>query len=170
MSDADRIRQMVAEHLSVLWRFLRRLGLTEADADDAIQEVVLVAVRKIGAIAPGSERPYLLRTAYRIGSRMRARRVAAGEEEQADPAPRPDALVDQRRARALLDAILAKLGEEHRAVLVLHDVEGLTMAEIAATLELSPGTVASRLRRARELFDEQVARLEARMKSAGRIP
>ena len=55
------------------------------------------------------------------------------------------------------------MSEELRAVFVLHDIERLTMADIADALELKPGTVASRLRRAREDFDNRVGRVEARM-------
>ena len=78
--------------------------------------------------------------------------------------------MDQRRARELLDDILARMSVELRTVFALHDIEGLTMAEIAETLAISPGTVASRLRRGREDFDRHVARAEARMKAGGKRP
>jgi len=162
-----RLRGMVEANLAAMWRFLRRLGLSEPDADDAIQEVILVAARKLAVIEPGRERAYLLRTSYRIGCRMRARRVEPLDPELPDPLPSADALVEQRRARELLDAILSRMTDELRAVLVLHDVEGLTMAEISQTLELNSGTVASRLRRAREQFEKLVAQAEARIKSGG---
>jgi len=47
-----------------------------------------------------------------------------------------------------------------RTVFVLYELEEMTMAEIATTLELPPGTVASRLRRGREAFQTAVARLQ----------
>jgi RNA polymerase sigma-70 factor, ECF subfamily len=75
--------------------------------------------------------------------------VDAEPTERPDPDPGPDELVDRDRARAALDAILAAMPLELRAVFVLYELEQLTMAEIAALLELPPGTVASRLRRAR---------------------
>ena len=53
--------------------------------------------------------------------------------------------------------MLAALDLELRAVLVLHELEEMTMADIATTLDLAPGTVASRLRRARAAFSENVA-------------
>jgi RNA polymerase sigma-70 factor (ECF subfamily) len=158
----ERLAQLVASHVPTVWRFLRRLGLGEPDADDAVQEVVLVVARKLADIQPLAERKFLLRTAYRVGCRIRSRRMGSVEAELPDPLPHADLLVDQRRARELLDAILATMTVELRTVFVLHEIEGLTMAEVAETLELSPGTVASRLRRARQQFDRQVARAQSR--------
>ena len=156
-----RLERIVAEHHATMWRFLRRLGLDESDAGDAAQEVLVVVIRKLDRIEPRAERAYLLRTAYRIGCRLRAERPRAELQDLPDPRARPDALVEQKQARDLLDGILAKMDDQLRAVFVLHDIEHLTMAEIAETLELKPGTVASRLRRARQDFEQRVARLEA---------
>jgi RNA polymerase sigma-70 factor (ECF subfamily) len=58
------------------------------------------------------------------------------------------------------------LSLELRAVFVLYELEDFTMAEIARTLELPPGTVASRLRRARETFE----RLAALALADGAVP
>jgi len=76
-------------------------------------------------------------------------------------APLPDEELGDRRARAVLDGLLDALPADQRAVFVLHEIEELTMAEIAVALSLPPGTVASRLRRARELFDSLAARVRA---------
>ena len=62
----------------------------------------------------------------------------------------------------VLDALIDELPIDSRVVLVLHEMEDHTMAEIAALLEIAPGTVASRLRRARELFDAALVRYRAR--------
>jgi RNA polymerase sigma-70 factor (ECF subfamily) len=158
-----RLRVMVTQHHATIWRFLRRLGLSESDADDAIQDVLIVAMRKLDAIDPRYERSFLLRTAYRVGCRIRSKRPQVGDDNLADPVPHPDVLVDQKRARQLLDEILEHMSADLRAVFVLHDIERLTMADIAEALELKPGTVASRLRRAREDFNKRVGRVEARM-------
>jgi RNA polymerase sigma-70 factor (ECF subfamily) len=88
--------------------------------------------------------------------------VPEREEEggyPADPAPGPDEIVDQKRLLALLDEILAALPDDLRAVLVLYEIEELSTQEIAALLELPSGTVASRLRRAREAFARAVPRV-----------
>ena len=160
---ASRLRAMVETHHATCWRFLRRLGLPHSDADDAMQDVLLVVMRKLDDIETRAERAFMLRTAYRIGCRKRARRPQLSEQEQVDPTAHPDVLVDHKRARQLLDAILARMSDDLRAVFVLYEIERLTMAEIAETLEIKPGTVASRLRRAREDFDTRVARMEKRL-------
>jgi RNA polymerase sigma-70 factor (ECF subfamily) len=62
----------------------------------------------------------------------------------------------------MLDAILSSMPVELCTVFVLFELEELTMAEIAQLLDLAPGTVASRLRRARERFHEEARRAQAR--------
>jgi RNA polymerase sigma-70 factor (ECF subfamily) len=74
----------------------------------------------------------------------------------------PEQLAQRRRARELLDEILDAMAFDLRTVFVLYEVEELTMAEIAEALDLPPGTVASRLRRARADFQRRVARLQSR--------
>jgi RNA polymerase sigma-70 factor (ECF subfamily) len=67
----------------------------------------------------------------------------------ADPAPTPERALEGRELeRAVADG-LARLSPEHRRVLVLREINGLSYDEIAAALGLSPGTVKSRLARAR---------------------
>src|SRR6185436_13564520 len=66
--------------------------------------------------------------------------------------PSPEELLDQKRARELLDALLDAMTVELREVLILQEGEGMTLSEIAAALEIPLGTASSRLRRAREEF------------------
>ena len=74
-------------------------------------------------------------------------------------APNPETLVDQRRALALLDDVLEEMAMDLRSVFVLSEVEQMTAPEIATMLDVPLGTVASRLRRAREEFQRRVKRL-----------
>ena len=62
------------------------------------------------------------------------------------------------RAFDVLDALLDGLDEDLRQVFVLYEIEDMTMAAIAELLKVPPGTVASRLRRAREQFQERASR------------
>lgn len=169
---AARVTRLVRREFSFIWRLLRRLGLPPADADDAAQQVFLVASRRIDAIKLGSERAFLFGTALRVASRMRKQNaqqvhvdISVVELHQ-DPAPHPDELAERGRAREMLDEILAGWAEDLRVTFVLYEVEELTMAEIAALLELPMGTVASRLRRSRELFTRAVAQLQNQSKEA----
>jgi RNA polymerase sigma-70 factor (ECF subfamily) len=160
-----RLRAMLAEHYDFIWRSVRRLGLDAAGADDAAQQVFVIASRKLEGIRPGGERAYLFGIALRVGSD--ARRAAASRRElasdcagdTADPAPGADELLDQCRARALLDRALEALSVDLRVVFTLHELEEMSMSEIAELVGIAPGTVASRLRRARGEFERAVARL-----------
>ncbi len=165
-ADSARLRDAVMRHFRGVWCFLRRLGLEAADADDAAQDVMIVTAEKLGAIEPGRERSFMFGTAYRTAMKYResSARTVADEErllDVIDSSPGPEALSEQWRARQLLDWILGGLPIELRAVFVLAQIEELAGTDIAALLELPAGTVASRLRRARELFDARLARVVA---------
>jgi RNA polymerase sigma-70 factor (ECF subfamily) len=138
---------------------MRRLGIAESDTDDAVQEVVLVLARKLDQVELGRERSFVLSTAVRVASTFRRTVRNRREVDDAELAALhssaldPEQLAEKQRLRALLDRVLNELPLELRAVFVLYELEELTMAEIASTLGLPPGTVASRLRRSRELFE-----------------
>jgi RNA polymerase sigma-70 factor (ECF subfamily) len=166
-SGAPRARAQAAEvvsaHYDFVWRLLRRMGVEAAAAEDAAQEVFCVYWRRIGEVRAGSERAFLCGTALQVARaarRQAARQVAAREEQVAaliSEAPAVDDVLDAERARRALDAILQRLSEELRAVFVLCEIEEMTMAEVALCLGVPAGTVASRLRRARELVANAVA-------------
>jgi RNA polymerase sigma-70 factor, ECF subfamily len=161
--DEARLRRVVSSHFDALWRFLRRLGIPEGDVDDAVQEVILVLARKLEQVRDGSERSFVLSTAFRVASGMRRqvkRRREVNEAaifQQESPGLDPEAATEQRRLGSLLAQVLDQLSIELRAVFVLYELEDFTMAEIALALELPPGTVASRLRRGREAFEQLAA-------------
>jgi RNA polymerase sigma-70 factor (ECF subfamily) len=158
-----RLREIVSDHFEVLWRFLRRLGIGDADADDAVQEVVLVLARKLDQVEVGRERSFVLSTAVRVASGFRRTRRNRREVEDDGLVEMPsheldpEALAEKQRLRQVLQGVLNQLPMELRAVFVLYELEELTMAEIAHTLSLPAGTVASRLRRSRELFESMAA-------------
>jgi|SRR6185369_2509911 len=163
--DEARLTRLVSEHFEVLWRFLRRLGVPPGELDDAVQEVVLVLARKLELVRLGSERAFVLSVAFRVASGMRRvqrrRREASDDElvELQTPRADPDEQLELRRLATLLDRALGELPLELRAVFVLYELEQMTMAEIASALALPSGTVASRLRRAREQFETLAAQL-----------
>lgn len=167
--EATRFAALVEEHADFVWRSSRRLGVPESLADDATQQVFLVAQQKFASIEPGREKAFLFAVATNVAAHARrsvARRREAAEapdESLVDPAPLPDVALDAQRARVLLDHVLGTLPMELRTVLVLFELEEMTMAEIADVLSLAPGTVASRLRRARAAFHDEAKRVRARL-------
>jgi RNA polymerase sigma-70 factor (ECF subfamily) len=166
-----RLRGTMDAYYEAVWRFLRRLGLLSADIDDAAQKVFLVFASRLVSIEVGAERSFLFASAVRIASDVRRKRARSrellAEEGQTfdaeDPTPSVEQSIDDQRLRRWLDEVLDTLSEEHRAVLVLVDIEEQTMAEAAVVLGIPAGTVASRLRRSRELFEESASALKARL-------
>jgi RNA polymerase sigma-70 factor, ECF subfamily len=161
---ALRLRQMVDLHWSSLGRALRNFGVADADLDDALQQAYVVAATKVDAIELGKERAFLLGTCVHVAARLRRAKGRAREiadydlDAIASDAVPADVQLDAERAREDLARILDALGPELREVFVLYEIEELTMAVIASALDVPPGTVASRLRRAREEFRVLVAK------------
>ena len=164
----ERLALLVEQHADFVWRSLRRMGVGETQADDATQEVFIVTSQKLERVEPGRERAFLYGVAMNVAahvrrSRARSREVAETPETLAavDKAPDPEMRLADAQARALLDRVLETLSEELRAVFVLFELEEMTMIDIARLLDVPAGTVASRLRRAREDFHAAAARVRA---------
>jgi RNA polymerase sigma-70 factor (ECF subfamily) len=169
VSSTDRLTSLFHHHFDLVWRTVRRLGVPPEAIDDAAQEVFVIASRRLASIEHGKERAFLYGTAVRVASTARrtsSRRrqmqppLADEAPDPSDTAPPADELVDRKRARELLDQLVARLPDDTRPVFVLYELEGLTMEEIATCLEVPPGTVASRLRRAREAFQAAIAKID----------
>lgn len=166
----DRAEEL-ASHLDFLWRFACRMGASSATAEDIAQEAFVIALSRAGTIVAGKERSFLLSIVVNMLRRERTRRNRHEELTVEPPGPEdhsPDRALEDKRARELLDRSLAALDDDLRAVFVLHEIEEETMADIAQMLDLAPGTVASRLRRAREEWKRATERLKREALGAGR--
>jgi len=163
-----RLRDAVGNHIALVYRVLRRTGLGAADAEDASQDVFWVLAQRFDDVPERAQRSFLVSTALRVASDRKLskwhRSVSAGLDVEArvSDAPLPDEALDLRRAGALLDEALATLEEVERAVFVLAELEQMTRGEVAEVLGIPEGTVASRLKRARESLEIAVRRLRAR--------
>ncbi len=167
-----RLREVVRAHYDPLWRFLRRMGTPEGHVEDAAQQVLLVFARRAHEVEKRGGETVPSSGLLRSGSRAdfltqgaaRSFEIADAEAILRHPDPGPDAedQLGQKERRRFLDAILDGLPPENRAVFVLAELEEITMAEIARLLEIPPGTVASRLRRARELVEAGALELRSR--------
>lgn len=160
-----RLRQLVLTQGDFVARSLRNMGVWGGELDDCVQKVFLVAARRLDEIEEGKERAFLFGCAHNTAAHFRrslARRREVSDDvliEHTSPGMRPDTLIEQKRHRQMLDDILATMDDGIRSVFVLYSFEELTMAEIAEILEIPPGTVASRLRRAREIFKQEFENL-----------
>jgi|SRR6188768_2922472 len=169
-----RLARLVTEQFPFVWRLLRRIGVHESDAEDAAQQVFIVLSKRLDDVRPNAERAFLFSTAMHVGQRARRNRARKREDlgaeldTRTDDTPSQEELLDRRRAREVLDAILEAMPLELRVVLVLFEFEQLSTTEIAELVGIPPGTAASRLRRAREDFAGRVARSEARRNFRGK--
>jgi RNA polymerase sigma-70 factor (ECF subfamily) len=169
-----RVRVVVDEHYDFIWRTLRHLGLDDATAEDGAQQVMCVLARRIDDITPGVERRFLVSTAIRVAATLRrtAKRRAESTDQEIDAlvasTPSSEELLDERRAREVLQRVLEAIPIEARIVFVLYEIEELTTREIAATLGVPHGTAVSRLRRAREAFQAIVRRMQAVERARGK--
>lgn len=167
--DSARLTRVAQEHLDFVWRCLRRFGVPASDADDAAQQVFLVAADKLSEVPVERERAFLFATAARIAANARRsirRRQSAYDsysQSPEEPSVSQDELSDQLRARALLDQVMADMPDDLREVFVLFEIEEISIQDIAVTLEIPIGTVGSRLRRARQAFQQAVTRHRARI-------
>jgi RNA polymerase sigma-70 factor (ECF subfamily) len=159
-----RLRRLLDSYLDLIGRTLRAFGTWETEVDDGVQQVCLVLADKLDRIEVAAERAFVFQTAHRIAWRIRrtrARRQEVAIEEAGEPETTvdPEKLVDERQAFDVLARVLDSLDDDLRQVFVLFEIEDLTMATIAEMLGIPQGTVASRLRRAREQFQARVNRL-----------
>ena len=163
-----RLEELYHAHFDFVWRSARRLGVADGAVDDVVQEVFLVAHRRIASFeGRSSPKSWLFGILVRVASDHRRRQRRKG-----GLAPLPEALPDESRSPAkltaerervrLLHRLLDSLDEDKRAVFVLAELEQMTAPEIAEALGVKLNTVYSRLRAARKAFDAALARHRAR--------
>lgn len=165
-SDVGTVDRIFREHGPFVWRALRRLGVSPADVDDAVQEVFVVVHRKLGEYEGRSQmRTWLYGIAVRVAAAQRRRSHVRHEVATEEPhAPEtasmsnPESAAAEREALVLLDRALDELDDEKRAVFVLYEVEGLEMPEVAEALACPVQTAYSRLHAARKEVEKSMRR------------
>jgi RNA polymerase sigma-70 factor (ECF subfamily) len=181
-SSSKAFEALTRQHLPVLHRLAFRFTGDPHEAEDLVQDLLLrLYPRRNEVLALDKPRPWMVRVLYRMSvDRWRQRRrehlrlvdlpeaEAAYDLVAADPAEEPPAVLERTLSARRLERALAQLSVEHRAVVVLHDVEGMPLQELEAVLEVPQGTLKSRLHRARNrlrelLHEETSAAAEACM-------
>lgn len=159
-ADAPLLAAIFRAHHDFVWSSARRLGCPPGNVDDAVQEVFLIAARKLDQLRqPGAIKSWLFRTVihvvrnHRRGHQRRENRHTLAA--QGTPDHTPDPSVRYAAAVELLE-LLESLDEDRRAVFVLTAFEQWTAPEIAEALGIKLNTVYSRLRSARELLGRAV--------------
>ena len=164
-----RLEEIYDRHFDFVWRSARRMGVHEAAVDDVVQEVFLVAHRRLsGFEGRSSVKTWPFGILLRVVSdhRRRLRRKGGHSElpEGLAAAERscPAEQAQQRAKVRLLHSLLDELDDDKRAVFVLAELEQMTAPEIADALSIKLNTVYSRLRAARKKFEAALARHRAR--------
>jgi RNA polymerase sigma-70 factor (ECF subfamily) len=167
------LRQVYADYFALVWRTLRRLGVGASALEDAVQDVFLVVHRRWDEFERRSTvKTWIYGIVFRVAKdhrRARARHAARVEryaEVLASEPPQallPEDEIQRREAGRLVQAILATLPDEERAVLVLVELEELSLREAAAAIGIHPSRCQRRLQAARRGFDAALSRhLKAR--------
>lgn len=163
--DQEAFRQLVETYQAPAYRLaLRMCGGDAALAEDAAQEAFLAAWRGLPRFRGDSRFStwlYRLTTNAAIDWLRREKRHRGMDDvtelELPDDGPSPQDQAEQAETQQTVRRALGQLSEEHRQVLLLRYMQELDYAEIAAALEISEGTVKSRISRAkmrlRELLD-----------------
>jgi RNA polymerase sigma-70 factor (ECF subfamily) len=151
-----RLARLIRAQFGFVWRLLRRIGVSEGEADAAVQQVFGAAAQRIGDIRSGNERSFLFSTALHVAARTQ--REQSTQAAPSDAAPALEDLDDLQQSREILGVLLAQMPLELRVVFVLYEIEQLTASEIATIVGIPLGTVASRLS---EALDDFATHLEA---------
>lgn len=155
--DVERFERIVLPHLDDAYTLARYLLRDEHDAQDAVQDSVLRALRYFDGYREGDARAWLLAIVRNCCLTWHRRHrggpdTLSFDSEQvtlADP-HETDALAIRRSERAVLARALDTLPDEFREVIVLREIQDLSYKEISDVVGVPIGTVMSRLARGRK--------------------
>ena len=165
--DADAFSQLVILYEKRVISFAFRMLKDSHEAEDAAQEAFLRAWKHMDSFRPDASFYTwilsitnricldILRKKKRTGEHkyISIQQAPEGEDEYAiqieDTAPGPDEAYRQKSAMQVVEQAIGKLSEEHRAVILMRDINGMEYDEIAKTTGTTLGTVKSRISRAR---------------------
>lgn len=177
-SAAAEFEQLLREHVPALYRSAYRWTGTVDRAEDLVQQLLLRLYPRLAELRELDQiRPWAMRVMYRIfvdelrrersspvqfGAEPVAEEDDAADEPWVDAGPGPQELAERELTQERLVRAWERLGEEHRVVLSMHDIEDYTLPELAQIMDIPLGTLKSRLHRARArlralLAEERIA-------------
>jgi RNA polymerase sigma-70 factor (ECF subfamily) len=156
------------ETVDVAWRMLARLGVGREELEDAVQDVYVVAHRRLHTLKPDARlSTWVAGIAVRVAHdyrRRASRKPAVPLDEHAstleDLRARPDDALVRAQAADLLQVLLDRLEPTQREVFVLAELEHVAVTEVAELTGAPLNTVYSRLRLARARMNELAAQLD----------
>lgn len=167
-SDAE-FQQLYSTHAPYLFRVLERLGARSSVLEDLAHDVFVAAWRAWGQVDRARPmKPWLFGIAYRVMLDHHRLRSTHSESPTATPPERvderlgPAEVLSRQQGLTLAARIISGLELERRSVFVMHELEELTMPEIALALDVPLNTAYSRLRLARRDFAQAAAAMEVR--------
>lgn len=163
---ARRFREMALPHLDEVYTLARHLLRDASDADDAVQDCYLRALKHFASYRGPAIRPWLFAILRNVCNAEYLRRTtapmpAADDRDLAaeatqplwqEPAETPEARLLKQRDAASMRGLIAALDQPFREVIVLREIHNLPYRDIAAIIEAPVGTVMSRLARARTIL------------------
>jgi RNA polymerase sigma-70 factor (ECF subfamily) len=162
------VERLYAEHFTLVWRSLLRLGVWESQVEDAVQDVFLVAHRRFHEYEGRSAATtWLYGIALRVAkdyrraeARLEKRKARLTREQAAEPTvgEGPADALARKEANRVLHELLDLLPAEQRELLVLVDLEGLSVGEVAPLVGLRVRTCQRRLKSARLTFEGALAK------------
>jgi len=184
--DEAAFNELITLYQGRIFRLVFRMLGDRAEAEDLAQEVFITVFKSIDGFRGDSK---LSTWMYRVATNHCKNRIkylqrrARGKKKEFDeiaehdaiasatmnpttPIARPDHMVEAYQKEAILKEAIGALDEDHRALIVLRDIESLTYDEIQNITGLAEGTVKSRLHRARNALREKVRRLSEGRRSS----
>jgi RNA polymerase sigma-70 factor (ECF subfamily) len=178
MASKGVFEQLVLPHMPAAFNLAYWIMRSREEAEDVVQEAYLRAYVAFPQFSGDSAKPWLLsivrnasykalRTRKRAGNVIFFSEDLKGKDRDrveaiAAPEPSPEGSVMAAVERENILAALGELSTDHREVIVLRELEGLSYSEIAQAIEAPVGTVMSRLSRARADLRETLARRMAK--------
>jgi RNA polymerase sigma-70 factor (ECF subfamily) len=161
--ERQRFEQAFLPHMAAAYNLARWLVRDEHEAEDVVQEAYVRALRSFTSFRGTEGKPWLLRIVRNNcydrlrGRQVRGPTISLDENPHGitDDALSPEALLVQNEQRQTINEAIEALPLEFKEAIILREMEGLSYKEIAAVVNISMGTVMSRLARGRALLQRQ---------------
>ncbi len=163
--DNSAFEMLMEKHMGIIYNIALRMTANQDDAEDMTQEIMIKIFRSLSSFKGNSKfSTWIYRVAVNtcldeLKKKKNKKHLSLDAEisgddgenqiEIKDDSPSPEKLAEQNELRDMVAAAVKLLSDEHRAVIVLRDIRGMSYSEIAEILGCSDGTVKSRISRER---------------------